>query len=177
MQVSAILQGRQFYRIFTSILIHADFMHLALNLFVLYSFGKALELYLVYLGRTESITLPWLFLFFGAGIFANLVSLFRNQHNLGYSSLGASGGVSGIVFACIAAQPTSEVLLFAAIPMPAFVAGLLFLGVEFFLLRRGKTHINHGAHLAGAVWGFLFAFYFFPGAANQWLSIFSGKTA
>jgi len=38
---------KQYYRVFTSGLIHADYMHLFVNMFVLYSFGRVLQLYYV----------------------------------------------------------------------------------------------------------------------------------
>ena len=36
---------KQFYRFFTSGFIHADWMHLLVNMFVLYGFGQAVESY------------------------------------------------------------------------------------------------------------------------------------
>ncbi len=150
-----IKERKEWYRFWSHGLIHADWIHLGLNMFVLYEFGRIIELaFKQYFGLMGS---AYYLLLYGLGLAAaSLYSYFQHQNNYGYNALGASGAVSGIVFAFILLLPTQTLLLFMVIPMPAIVLGVLYLGYSHYMSQRGNDNIGHDAHFWGAVWGIVF---------------------
>jgi Uncharacterized membrane protein (homolog of Drosophila rhomboid) len=77
--------------------VHADFLHLFFNMYVLYIFGSPLEYY--FATSSEIGELYFLTLYFLGIIFSTIPSIFKHRNNSNYHSLGASGAVSAIVFA------------------------------------------------------------------------------
>ena len=84
-------------------------------------------------------------------------------------SVGASGAVSAVLFTAIFMSPWQRIYLFAAIPIPGIVFGVLYLIYCQYMARRGGDRVNHGAHFYGAVYGFLFPVFIDPGLANHFL--------
>ncbi|MHB8447193.1 MAG: rhomboid family intramembrane serine protease [Rudaea sp.] len=147
----AIARDKQYYRLVSYGLIHADPMHLFFNMFTLYFFGRMMEqLYNAVLG-------PFGFVLFYAGalVASILPTYLRNRGNSRYHSLGASGAVSATLFAFILLQPWAKILVFV-IPMPAIFFAVLYVVYEFWLERQGADNVNHNAHLWGAAYGVLF---------------------
>jgi membrane associated rhomboid family serine protease len=150
-------QKHQNYRFISHFFVHADWMHLILNMYVLYIFGKYVEQRLgLNLGFTEGL-IYFLVLYFGGGLFATFIPYARNKNNPNYLSLGASGAVSSIVFACIILGPELKMgLIFLPIMIPGYLFGLLYLAYEFYMDKRGNTGIAHDAHIGGAIFGIFF---------------------
>ncbi|MBU6198411.1 MAG: rhomboid family intramembrane serine protease [Xanthomonadaceae bacterium] len=147
----AISRDKQYYRLVSYGLIHADPMHLFFNMFTLYFFGRMMEqLYNAVLG-------PFGFVLFYAGalVASILPTYLRNRGNSRYHSLGASGAVSATLFAFILLQPWAKILVFV-VPMPAILFAVLYVVYEFWLERQGADNVNHNAHLWGAAYGVLF---------------------
>jgi membrane associated rhomboid family serine protease len=149
----------QVYRLLTHGFVHADFTHLAFNMFVLWQFGSLVE-YQFQEGQFSSwfpIGQPsFLTLYIGGVIAAAAPAVAKHLNNSNYASLGASGGVSAVMMAYILLFPTQKLFLFFVIPMPAFVAGILFFAYEHYMKKKGGTGIAHDAHLMGAIFGCLF---------------------
>lgn len=147
-----IIEGRkEWYRFFTSGLIHADWIHLGVNMFVLYSFGDAVERYFKF--SFELPMLKFMFMYFLTIVLANVKTFYKERYNDAYFSLGASGGVSGVVFSSIMFDPFSKIYLYAAIPIPGWMMGIGYLVLSQYLAKRGRDNINHDAHFWGAVVG------------------------
>src|SRR5690606_26897500 len=87
----------EYYRFITSGFIHADQMHLLFNMFTLYFFGELIEVvYQHYFGDLGLVLFVVLFL---AGIVISDIKTFVKHNNSPhYRALGASGGVSAVVF-------------------------------------------------------------------------------
>ena len=135
----SIYHNKEHYRFLTHAFIHGDFMHLAFNLIAFYSFGSALENHFFPQLFGEKLGKLYYILLFTGGIYAaSLTEYFRNKNNPSYSSLGASGAVSSIMFCCIMVSPLSQISLFF-FPMQGWIAGALLLGVSYYLIRRKKT--------------------------------------
>lgn len=151
-----IKQNHQWYRFLTSGLIHADGMHLLINMFVLWSFGNAIEAayYPAFLG--EGSTVKYLILYFGGIVVASIPSYLRHQNDPRYAALGASGGVSAVVFAVIIFAPWQNLYLYGVIAIPQILAGVAYLVYSWQKDKRANDNIGHMAHFTGAVWGFFF---------------------
>ncbi len=151
----------QWYRFLSCGFIHADFIHLGVNMYVLYTFGQHVEEYF-------GLALPFgrwqfLFMYLLTIVMANVRTFFKERNNPLYSSLGASGGVSGVVFSYIALFPTSKLgLLVLPIPIPAYIMGVLYLVYSHYMSRRSSDNINHDAHLWGAVTGAVYTWIQMP---------------
>jgi membrane associated rhomboid family serine protease len=89
-------------------------------------------------------------------------NVFETRNNSKYNSLGASGGVSAVLFAAILYAPLMTVSLYFFIQMPGFIFGLLFLGYSFYEAKRGTSYVNHSAHMYGALFGMIFMAVVYP---------------
>jgi membrane associated rhomboid family serine protease len=159
----SIYHYRQHYRFLTHAFIHGDFMHLAFNCLALYSFGLTLEE--DYFGNPAVFDprlgkLYYILLFTGGIYAASFTEYFRNKNNPDYSSLGASGAISSVMFCFIMISPLSQISFFF-FPMRGWIAGVLLLGVSYYLIRRKRTstytdNISHESHFWGALFGMAF---------------------
>ena len=150
-------KDKEYYRIFSHIFIHGDYMHLFFNMFVLFSFGSEMEKQLVEeLGNVPEHT-HFVLLYFLGGIAAAIWPFIRNKDNPNYMSLGASGAVSAVLFASILWMPEGGIyLMFIPFEIPAWLFGILYLGFEYYMSRKGGTGIAHDAHFGGAIFGILY---------------------
>ncbi|MEI6595480.1 MAG: rhomboid family intramembrane serine protease [Bacteroidota bacterium] len=158
----AVKKFNQWYRLVSCGLLHADFMHLAINMLVLYSFGNAVEQYYHFAFGNAA---PYLFLLmYVSSVFAaNVSTLFKQQNNPHYNSLGASGGVSAVLFASIIFNPWAKVYFFGFFPLPGIAMGVVYLAYSYYMTKRDSSdNINHEAHFYGAVYGMLFTIVFKP---------------
>ncbi len=143
----------QWYRFFSCGLIHADWGHLIFNMIALYFFGEAVESKFVEafgaMGR-----LVYLAMYVLALAASVIPTYINNKDNYHYRSLGASGGVSAVIFAGILFFPLAGIgLFFIPIRIAGFLFGILYLFVSGWLDKRGGGNINHSAHIFGALFG------------------------
>jgi membrane associated rhomboid family serine protease len=149
----------EYYRLISHGLIHADMGHLFFNMFALYSFGTFVESVFVSMGKGYLYPI----LYVGALIAASLPDMAKHKDHSYYRSLGASGGVSAILFACTYFNPWSGVrIMFIPINIPAIVFSALYLAYSAYMAKKGGDNIGHSAHFWGAVFGFVFTFLFDP---------------
>lgn len=149
----AVERRKQYDRLLTHGFIHADWMHLLFNMITLWSFGSAVERVF-----SEWITPVGFVLFYlSAIVVAILPTYLSHRHDPNYRSLGASGGVSAVLFAFILFDPWSKLIIFPIpVPIPAFLFALLYVAYSIWMDRRGRDNVNHSAHLWGAAYGVLF---------------------
>jgi membrane associated rhomboid family serine protease len=146
---------QQYYRFVTSGFIHGDHMHLIMNMISLYFFGLAIEVtFNEHFGSMGDIYFVLLYLL--AIVVSDMTTFFKNRHNPGYNSLGASGGVSAVIFAFIIFTPLANLYLYLAIPIKGFIFGALYLIYSYYSSKRSYDNINHDAHLWGALFGVVF---------------------
>lgn len=156
-----VIHHNQHYRGLTHAFIHADLMHLGINMFVLYFFGRNVEYYFQ-VQFPEMANTYFILLYIGGIIFATFPSLYKHKDNPGYNSLGASGAVSAVLFSAIILDPTNTIYIYALLPMPAFLFGVLYIGYEMYMNKNGRTNIAHDAHILGAVFGIIFTILLSP---------------
>jgi membrane associated rhomboid family serine protease len=167
----SVIHQKKWYKTISHAFIHADFMHLFFNMYVLYLFGNLVEG--VFLTNYRFGITYYIVLYFGGILFATIPAFYKHSDNVGYNSLGASGAVSAVLFATIVINPgMSLYLFFVPIPIPAVVFGPLYLFYEYYMGKKGRTNIAHDAHFAGAVFGIIFTLildfnYFINNFINQ----------
>ena len=153
--ISDIIVHKQYKRLLTSGFLHVDWTHLLFNMFALYSFGQLL---FQLVG-----SLQFFVIYFVSLLGGNLLSLFINRHKGHYSAVGASGAVSGVIFACIAIYPQMGInLFFIPIDIPGWVFGPAFILISIYGMKRQSDNIGHEAHLGGAIIGMLVTIAFNP---------------
>lgn len=153
---SIIRHRQEYFRFLTSGFIHADYLHLFFNMWALFLFGQPVEEFLVsYYGFKG--TYFFLLLFISGVVMANLPDYWLKRYQPSYLSLGASGGVSSVVFASILLSPLTKLIIFPIpVPMPAWVFAILYTAYSVYMERRQMDHVNHLAHVIGGIWGIVF---------------------
>jgi membrane associated rhomboid family serine protease len=146
----AIDRQRQYERLLTHGFIHADWQHLLFNMITLYFFGRLIEQFMSQM--VGPLVFPLFYL--SAIVIAILPTYLRHRHDRNYTSLGASGAVSAVLFAFILLKPWSLILI--PIPVPAVLYAVGYVAFSFWKDRQGGGNINHSAHLSGAIYGVLF---------------------
>jgi len=149
---------KEWWRMVSHGFIHADWIHLFVNMFVLYSFGRAAERYFGELASMGYLRFPYmhyLLVYFGGMVVSSLPSMIKHRNDPNYNSVGASGAVSAILFVCIFFSPLQNLYLYF-IPMPGILFGVLYVIYSQVMARRAKDHVNHEAHLTGALFGFIY---------------------
>lgn len=163
--VGAVLRNKEYVRLLSAGFLHADFMHLILNMYVLYMFSPAVF---------EAFgTVGFVLIYFGSILLGNLFSLYLYKNKSWYSAIGASGGVSGIIFAGVALYPDliqiGIIFLPPELSVPGYVFGLLYFSYSVYMMLNPKANdnIGHAAHLGGACFGLIYAVAVRPDAAIE----------
>ncbi|MCM3389735.1 rhomboid family intramembrane serine protease [Ureibacillus chungkukjangi] len=153
MSVNYLIEDGQWWRIITSMFIHADFMHVLFNMFSLFLFGPELE---KIAGKMRFLTI-----YFLAGIFGNVATFVLQAGN--YASVGASGAIYGI-FGAFAA-----LVYYTRHTMPQLKQVILPLVVISVIITFISPNINVTGHIGGLVTGFLLGLsYFTPKNIIRW---------
>jgi len=138
-------------------------------MFVFYMFGDQIERqFLATFGEAMG-RLNFLMLYLLTIVFANIPTFLTHKDNAYFSSVGASGAVSGIVFVYILFYPWARLYLFLVIPCPAIIAGVLYLVYSSYAAKKGGDNIDHLAHFGGAIFGMVFALILDPSLFNHFL--------
>lgn len=166
---------RQYYRFLTHGLVHANWMHLGINMFVLLSFGRMVEdVFIVIFGIGKGMYF-YLLLYIGGLLLSSTPSFGKHKNNAWYTAVGASGAVSAIVFASILISPLSGIrFIFIPFDIPAFIFGLLYLGYSAYMAKKGQDNIGHDAHFYGALFGLLFPILIKPALLIGFINQISG---
>ncbi|HUG73617.1 MAG TPA: rhomboid family intramembrane serine protease [Steroidobacteraceae bacterium] len=135
--------------------LHGNLVHLLFNMFALYMFGPSIE---ELIGSRR-----FLVYYFVCVITAALTQLAVQQFLGGppISTVGASGGVFGLLLAYGLAFPRRQLMLFfPPIPMPAWLFVTLYGLLELYLGFSGRnSNVAHFAHLGGMAGGLVLILY------------------
>jgi membrane associated rhomboid family serine protease len=157
-----IWRNKEWHRLLTAGFLHANWGHLLINLFVFWQFGSFLETaYVGVFGKFGSMLFVSV-LFFGGIVVANLPALFRHKKDMYFKSIGASGGVSAVLFSYILINPWSKLYLYFVLPLHSIVVGILFLAYSWWASKNKRDNIDHLAHFWGSVFGILFTILAYP---------------
>jgi membrane associated rhomboid family serine protease len=159
----SVYRNKRVYTVFTSGLIHNDWMHLAFNMFSYYFFAFNLEKRMGH----------WQFglLYLVSLILSDLPTVYKHKDDYGYRCLGASGAVSAVIFGAILYDPvdSSIYLMFIPIGIPAVIFGVLYLIYCNYASKYAKDNVNHDAHLFGALSGLLITIILHPFVVSSFL--------
>lgn len=159
------------YTIFTSGIIHADWGHLLFNMITFYYFGFALESLLV-MANGPIGHFYFALIYIVSLVLSDIPTIIQQKNNPGYHSLGASGAISAVLFSFILFQPKTLLYIFMAIPMPAYVFAVLYLGYCIWASKNSNDRINHDAHLFGALTGLLLTIIIHPWIIRHFIDQF-----
>ena len=152
--VGNIRRGEQI-RMFSSGFLHVDTQHLLFNMLTLYFFADAV---IIELGQVNFIII-----YVASLIFGNLLSLYFHKEEYWYSAVGASGAVTGILYAAILLRPDMSLyMFFVPIPIPGYIFGIGYLLYSIYGMKNRLGNIGHTAHFGGAIGGFATTLLFKP---------------
>jgi len=165
-----VVHKKEYYRLVSHATLHAGWIHLFVNMYVLYIFGTTAESYFDYYKEGAGSFL-YLLLYIGGVLIATLPALRKYKDNFLYNSVGASGAVSAVLFSCIAFNPTMPIMfIFLPIPIPAVIFGILYLIYEAYMDKNSSDYVAHDAHYYGAIFGVLFTFLALPSSFTNFFS-------
>lgn len=154
-QPSFILKGEKLWTIFTSMFMHANLMHLFVNMMSLLFLGSFLERLI---GSKR-----FLFIYIVSGIVASLAFVFFAlvfKSDLNVPAVGASGAIFGVGGILAVLTPRLPVfILFIPIAMPMWFGIVLMLAVMWIVSAIVGLPIGNTAHLGGFVAGLIYGFY------------------
>jgi len=144
--------GFKVWQLITCGFLHANFLHLAINMYALWMFGSDVERAL---GSRHYLTLYFASLLSSSATQLLVVSMMTSTGI--YPTVGASGAIFGILLAFAMLFPRrTVVLLIPPIPMPAIVFVILYALLELFNGVFGTDQgVAHFAHLGGMIGAYL----------------------
>jgi membrane associated rhomboid family serine protease len=144
-----VARGSGYAGLLTSGFVHANVGHLVFNLITFYSFGFPLERVI---GSTRFVAL-----YFSALLISGIGTCYKHRDDPAYASLGASGAILGVLFASIVYFPRQSLyILPLPVPIPAPLFAVGYLAFSWYSSRTKRGHINHDAHIFGALTGLAF---------------------
>ena len=139
------------WQLFTYLFVHGGFLHIFFNMFVLWMFGKDLE---IQWGKNE-----FLLFYFTCGIGAGLMTVLFSINSI-VPIVGASGAIYGLLVAYGFIYPNRMVYLYGLFPLKVKYM-VLGLGVIAFLasLSANQSNVSHITHLSGMIIGVLYIYF------------------
>jgi len=159
-----VARGRNRHTLLTSGFLHASYGHLIFNALTLWSFGFPLE------QRIGSVR--FLLLYVTGLLVSDLGTVYRRRNDPDYASLGASGAILAVLFASVLYFPLQSIfVMFVPVPIPAWLFAVGYLAYSLYASRFARDHVNHDAHLGGALAGIVFVLLSDPSVLRRALSL------
>ena len=136
------IRAGEHLRMITSAFLHVDIAHLAFNMLTLYFFAPTV---IAFLGVPS-----FLMVYFGSLLCGSLLTLQFHKDEYHYRAVGASGAVTGILYAAILLRPDMQIYF-----MPSYVFGIAYLLYSIYGMKSRNDNIGHTAHFGGAIGGYL----------------------
>jgi len=152
-----IVRGQQLYTLFTSMFLHAGWLHLLGNMLFLYVFGDNVEDVFGHIS--------YLVFYIVCGLAASFMYILSLESLSPFESvIGASGAISGVLGAYLVLYPKARVLTLVfplIVPIPAIIfLGFWFLMQWFYAIFLGEGMIAYWAHIGGFIAGMILALVF-----------------
>jgi membrane associated rhomboid family serine protease len=144
--IGSIRAGEQ-YRMISSGFLHGDWAHLFFNMFTLYMFAPEV---ISHFG-----TLSFILIYFVSLVAGSLLTLSFHNNDFNYRAVGASGAVTGVLYASILLNPEMNLYMyFIPIPIPGYIFGIGYLLYSIYGMKAQNDNIGHVAHFGGAIGGY-----------------------
>jgi membrane associated rhomboid family serine protease len=167
----AVIRSGWIWQLVTYLFLHADPLHLLLNMLTLWMFGVELER----LWGTQAFVRYYFVCGVGAGLSTIAVSLLPFEFAFGiYSSItvGASGAIYGLLLAYGMIFRDRPILMWFLFPVPArwfvIITGALVLWASITDPTGGTAHL---AHLGGMLFGYVYLKFGPHGRSGLWLDL------
>jgi membrane associated rhomboid family serine protease len=145
--IGSIRAGEQ-SRMISSAFLHADWGHLFFNMLTLYFFAP------VVIAHLNNVS--FLLIYIGSLLCGSLLTFVFHKDDYGYTAVGASGAVTGILYSAILLNPEMDLyMFFIPIPIPAYIFGIGYLLYSIYGMKAKNDNIGHTAHFGGAIGGYL----------------------
>jgi membrane associated rhomboid family serine protease len=138
------------WQLFTFQFLHGGFGHLLFNMLALWMFGLPLE----QTWGTRRFLKYYFLCGIGAGICDVVVNELLGHHNT--STIGASGGIYGLLLAFGVLFPDTTVLMDFLFPIKAKYLVMIYAAIAFFSALGANSGISNLAHLGGMLFGLLY---------------------
>jgi len=152
-----IMKGENLVSLVTSMFLHANIIHIALNMLFLFVSGDAVE--------RELGNFRFLGLYLACGIIAGLFHAYLNSAST-IPTIGASGAIFGVLAAFAILFPFRWLLKlfgFIPIPMPAIIFVFITILIETAYVSSGIVEsVAHTAHVGGFLAGVFLTLLFIP---------------
>ncbi len=140
--IGGIRRGEQ-VRVISSAFLHANTQHLVFNMLSLFFFANSV---IYNLGVVNFVII-----YAASLIVGNLLSYYFHKDEYHYSAVGASGAVSGVIYAGILLNPSMTINFI----IPGWAFGVGYLLYSIYGMRAKNDNIGHDAHFGGAMGGFV----------------------
>lgn len=143
-----LLQGRQWWRLITSMFLHANADHLAGNMLMLYAAGELVE---KYMGERRFVILY----FFGGISGSLLYAVYEYATGRYMNSIGASGAVFGLIGALlvIVVRNGGRYADITIGRMGFMIAYMIYMGFR-------TSNVNNAAHIGGLLGGMVLTVFY-----------------
>ncbi len=145
----------QYYRLLSAGFVHGSWSHLGINMFVLFQFGQVVEYRFAEMYGPTWANLMYIIFYLTAIVVANLGTLVKHRSHSGFTSVGASGVTSAIIFMYSMFDPWQ---MFLWPPLPAIVLAVGYVAYSTWAGKNKNDGIDHLAHLYGGIYGIVFLF-------------------
>jgi len=162
-------RNKEYYRLLSHGFVHGGWWHLLINMFVLWQFGEIAEYHFIESFGFQMGRILFVAVYLATIVCGSIPSFLSKKNSDQYMSVGASGGVSGIVFIYILLRPWEMLYLYAIIPIPGIVAGIAYLWYSSYASKNVNDRIDHDAHFYGALFGVLFTLLLEPSLAGDFI--------
>lgn len=141
-------------------------MHLIFNMFAFYIFAP------VVLSMFSSLSFVLIYII--SILVGSLFTILFHGKEKWYTAVGASGGVSGVVFSAIMIYPDMplRLIFFPFFDFPAWAFALAYLGYSMFGMKSRHDNVGHAAHLGGSVAGIAVTLGMMPELINKLINLF-----
>ena len=152
-----VMEGRDLFTLVTSLFLHANLLHLGLNMLFLLITGDGCERAM---GSSR-----FLVFYLVCGVFSGLFNVYMNQTS-SVPTIGASGAIFGVITAFAILFPFRWlIMLFGLIPvpLPAIIVAFLMVLIETAYVASGEVpNVAHTAHIGGFLAGVFLILLFGP---------------
>lgn len=157
------------WTVFTYMIAHKQFLHILLNMLMLFWFG---QLFLRYFNSKHLGSMYLLGGLAGALLYIvafNTIPYYLDMHHP--PMIGASASVMAIIFAAAFYKPDAEVHLFMLFRVKVIYIAVFMFILDFISLDSDTNPGGHVAHIGGAIVGYIFARQYLKGKdITRWIN-------